>query len=405
MKERFKMIKLIFAFLWLFPSHAETIPFNEAVERLNSHKSLKAIRFQSKAIQEEARLKGSWGDPQFKIHTKNFPRDTLSFQQSPMTGIEFGLSQKLALTDKYGNREEAFQSLSRAYRFSAKDKKSKLTKALWEILILKRKLTEELFILNENKTWISKILKVSKRLYATGKLSQQALLDIQIRKSEIESEISNKKYELSQAGERLKYLIGSADISQKSIPWKLLELESKKLKDNKELSLKEELKAKQLQLKVAKLNYIPDLTLSLGYTKRFYGDGSGDFIGGSILFPLPFSKVKYSKHKKALQESRRAVENYEDYKNQKKRDISVLSQEIKKIISEIHILKQKTIKFARNSRQITSKSYGLGNSSYIELLQSELKLQEILMHKVQLEAKRDVQRVTLKYIKGESLNE
>tara|TARA_Y100000741_G_scaffold117884_1_gene88469 strand:+ start:86 stop:301 length:216 start_codon:yes stop_codon:yes gene_type:complete len=71
----------------------------------------------------------------------------------------------------------------------------------------------------------------------------------------------------------------------------------------------------------------------------------------------------------------------------------------------LSILKEKTIKFARNSREITAKSYGLGNSTYVELLQSELKLQKILMNKVMLEAKRDIKRATLKYVKGEPLNE
>ena len=83
----------------------------------------------------------------------------------------------------------------------------------------------------------------------------------------------------------------------------------------------------------------------------------------------------------------------------------VLNKEVKKLLNELNILEEKTIKFARNSREITSKSYGLGHSTYVELLQSELKLQKILMHKVMLEAKRDIKRATLKYVIGESLNE
>ena len=94
-----------------------------------------------------------------------------------------------------------------------------------------------------------------------------------------------------------------------------------------------------------------------------------------------------------------------EYKRKKNRDISVLSKEIDKLLGELEILNEKTIKFARNSREITAKSYGLGNSTYVELLQSELKLQKILMHKVMLEAKRDIKRATLKYVKGEPLNE
>ena len=58
-----------------------------------------------------------------------------------------------------------------------------------------------------------------------------------------------------------------------------------------------------------------------------------------------------------------------------------------------------------NSRTITSKSYGLGDSSYIELLQSEIKLQNILLRKINLIAHRDMKKVSYRYIRGEKLNE
>ncbi len=399
------MMKYLIVLFFITSVEVNAITFEKAIIVLSTHESVDSVNFKSKALSEEAEFKGSWGDPKFKIAAKNFPKDSLKDDQTPMTGIEFSVSQKIALTTKYGNIEDAFKSLSNAYQFEADDKKEALTKAFWEILIFKRKVSEELGILRENKTWISKILKVSKRLYSTGKTSQQALLDIQIRKSEIESELNNKKYELSQIDDRLKYLIGTSDVEETSIPWKSLKTSSDKLKDNKELSLKEKLKAKDLALTASKQNYVPDLTVSLGYTKRSNIDGNGDFVGAAISFPLPFSGEKYSKHGQAVQEKYMAVKNFENYKRQKNRDISVLNKEIDKLLGELSILKDKTIKFARNSREITSKSYGLGNSTYVELLQSELKLQKILMHKVMLEAKRDIKRATLKYVKGESLNE
>ena len=77
-----------------------------------------------------------------------------------------------------------------------------------------------------------------------------------------------------------------------------------------------------------------------------------------------------------------AEKNYKNYQRSKSRDVSILEREIQKIKSELSILVNKTIKFASNSRAITSKSYALGNSSYVELLQSEFKLQRILMQKV-----------------------
>ncbi|MEE3078943.1 MAG: TolC family protein [Bdellovibrionota bacterium] len=387
----------------LFTLNVFCMTFNEAINILEKHESIDSIKYKSKALGEQADLKGSWGDPMFKIAAKNFPKDSLERDQTPMTGIEFGLSQKISLTTKYGAIANAFDSLSKAYEYEADDKKQALTKGLWDILIFKRKITEELDILKENDAWISKILKVSKRLYSTGKTSQQALLDIQIRKSEIERELINKNYELESLDDRLHYLIGTSNIETNSIPWTVLNEVSKNVNDNRELSLKEKLKAKDFSLSASKLNYIPDVTVSVGYTKRSDIDGNGDFLGASLSFPLPFSGEKYSKHAQAVNEKVEAVKRYENYKKEKKRDIAILQKDIRMLLSELDIINKKTIKFAMNSREITAKSYGLGNSSYVELLQSELKLQKILMHKVMLEATRDIKRATLKYVKGEPL--
>ena len=400
-------MRLLLLILFSFSAHALT--FNEALVALQKHESIEAVMLKSKATSEEADLKGSWGDPKIKIAAKNYPNDSFRRDQSPMTGIEFGVSQKISLTTKYGNIEDAFESLAKSFKYQAEDRKEGLLKGFWEILILKRKIEEELKILNENLAWISKILKVSKKLYANGKTSQQAILDIQIRKSEIESQISNKNFELSQLGDKINYLIGSSFIDSSSVPWKVLHErpvnKTKTIADNRELSLKEKINAKEFSLTAAKQNYIPDMTVSLGITKRSNIDGNGDFVGASVSFPIPFSGEKYSKHGKAVQEKYIAVKNYENYKRSKIRNISVLKKEIAKIKNEIKILNTKTIEFATNSRSITSKSYGLGNSSYIELLQSELKLQKILMQKVMLEAFRDMKVINLKYVLGEQLNE
>lgn len=401
----YKTIKVLAVSILLLAVNLKAITFEEALLMLQKHESVESAMFKYKASSEEAKLKGSWGDPNFKIAAKNFPVDTLSYAQTPMTGVEFGISQKVPLTSKYGKIKHAFDALAEAYHYEAKDRKENLTKAFWEILILKRRLSEELSILNDNSTWVEKILKVSKRLYATGKVSQQAILEIQIRKAEIERDISNKGYDLSQIDDKLIYLIGDNQVEERSIPWASLEKDTSKQVDYKELGLQEKLNAKEYNLNASRLNQIPDMTFSLGYTQRSDIDGHGDFISAAITFPIPISDERDSKYTMAMQEKFQALSHYENYKQVKNREIALLSKEIQKLISEIEILDNKIIKFAMNARHITSKSYGIGNATYIELLQSELKLQNILIHKVRLEAKRDMKRVALKYIKGEPLHD
>lgn len=401
----YRTIKLFTASILLLTLNVNATTFTEALSILHKHESVESALFKHKAQSEQARLKGSWGDPTFKIAAKNFPVDTLSFEQTPMTGVEFGLSQKIPLTSKYEKIKNAFDALSKAYRYEAKDKKKNLTKAFWDILILERKISGELSILNDESLWIEQILKVSNRLYTTGKVSQQAILEIQIRKAEVERDISNKNYELSQIADRLFYLIGDTHIEKQSIPWGSLKESTNERVDYRELGLQEKLNAKEHSLNASRLNQTPDMTVSLGYTKRSDIDRHGDFISAAISFPLPISDQRDSQYGMAMQEKFQALRHYEDYKRAKNREIALVSKEIQKLISEIEILDNKIIKFAMNSRYITSKSYGIGNATYIELLQSELKLQNILMHKVELEAKRDMKRVALKYIKGEPLHD
>ncbi len=401
----YKILRVLTASLFLLTVNIKAITFEEALLTLQKHESVESALFKHRASSEEAKLKGSWGDPNFKIAAKNFPVETLSFDQTPMTGVEFGISQKIPLTSKYAKVKSAFDALSEAYRYEAKDKKRNLTRAFWEILILKRKISQELSVLNDESIWVEQILKVSNRLYATGKLSQQAILEVQIRKAEIERDISNKRYELSQIDDRLVYLIGDTQIEESSIPWMSLETDALETVDYRELGLQEKLNAKEYSLNASQLNQIPDITVSLGYTKRSDVDKHGDFVSAAITFPVPISDKRHSKYGMALQEKFQALRHYEDYKRSKSRDIALVSKEIQKFISEIEILERKIIKFAMNSRYITSKSYGIGNATYIELLQSELKLQNILIHKIALEAKRDTKRVLLKYIKGEPLDD
>ncbi len=401
----YRTITLFTASILLLTLNVNATTFTEALSILHKHESVESALFKHKAQSEQARLKGSWGDPTFKIAAKNFPVDTLSFEQTPMTGVEFGLSQKIPLTSKYEKIKNAFDALSKAYRYEAKDKKKNLTKAFWDILILERKISGELSILNDESLWIEQILKVSNRLYTTGKVSQQAILEIQIRKAEVERDISNKNYELSQIADRLFYLIGDTHIEKQSIPWGSLKESTNERVDYRELGLQEKLNAKEHSLNASRLNQTPDMTVSLGYTKRSDIDRHGDFISAAISFSLPISDQRDSQYGMAMQEKFQALRHYEDYKRAKNREIALVSKEIQKLISEIEILDNKIIKFAMNSRYITSKSYGIGNATYIELLQSELKLQNILMHKVELEAKRDMKRVALKYIKGEPLHD
>lgn len=371
-----------------------------------SHDAAISISEKAHAIKEEGGVRGSWGDPKFKIMAKNFPKSSLEDDQTPMTGIEFGISQKIALTTKYGNIKDAFRSMGEAKEFESKDKVREIIRSFWVTLADQRRLKEELKIFKENLQWFSKILRVSKKRYTNGKISQQALLDIQIRKSEIEADLSNIKFELKESLENLSYILGIEGVlDQETIPWKLAEENDSKKIDLKELAFKSNLKSKEYILKAKKQSFVPDITFSFGYTKRSNIDNQGDFVSGAIAFPLPFSGDKYSGYDGAVHEKTSASRSLRDYQRKRDSEKRRLIHVVSKIKRELTILNTKTIKFAENSREVTSKSYTQGRSSYIELLQSELKLQSLLLKRSKLNSNLAKKQILKKYITGEKLYE
>lgn len=102
-----KKIKIISMILGLVTTlrvlNVEGISFQQALKKLEQHESIKALRYQSQQVGERAFLKGTWGEPRGRMMAKNFSQKTLKRDQTSMTGIEFGLSQKTPLTTKYGN--------------------------------------------------------------------------------------------------------------------------------------------------------------------------------------------------------------------------------------------------------------------------------------------------------------
>lgn len=379
--------------------------FDDAVKILKTHASVDSFKNQSSSFKAQARMESSWGDPMLMIAARNFPKDSLKKDESPMTAIEFGISQKIPLTNKNSNVEDAFLSMAKAKEYESANKYQELLRTFWEILIEDKKNNDQLSILKENLNWVESIVKASQKLYSNGTISQQALLEIQIRKSEIEALISNKEYEHQELMARVNYFFGMQDdtLSLKSIPWKILEITNSKSIDLKELSIESVLESRESMLMAKKKSYIPDLTFSLSYMKRANIDKKGDFVSASISFPIPTSSKQYAANDQAVSEKMTAKSTLLNYQLQKESDLKRFKIEKKKIMSELKILTEKAIKFAQNSRNITAKSYANGGATYFELLQAELKLQELLIKQSELGAKLLKIQIMIKFINGEKL--
>lgn len=396
-----KQLVILIAFLEL---SAWGISFNDAVKIIKKHEQVQIKELESNVALNQASDMGSWGDPVFKVSAKNYPADNIRDDLTPMTGLEFSISQKIALSNKYGLRKESYKLKEQSIKQEKEYREQYLVASFWSLLIERNKLYNDLKIYKENFDWISKMLSVTKKLYSNGVASQQALLEIQVRKSELDSSLKSAQYDIEALNDQMSYLVGKSNTKIEMIPWTILEKETSAI-DHMEESMKLMADSSQASYRSSRLNLIPDVTFSLGYTKRSDIDDNGDFVSASIAIPLPISSKKYAGKRTALSQKAKSDVALINYRKNKDSMVNSLKTKVKKLKNELLILNSQSIKYAENSRVITSKSYGLGEATYIELLQSEIKLQSLKLKSNMITSMYRKTNVKLKLMRGEYLHE
>ena len=367
------------------------LTFNEVVERLANHPAVAALDSQASAQLAASQRLASWGDPMLKVVNKNF------------VNIELGVSQTLPLTSKYRLFGKVGKSLQQKASHNADHRKRLLVKQLWQLVITMRELTASRAILEENREWLVKALRISRQLYANAKVEQRAVLALQIRQSELDSQLSSNHRTLQEQLAGLSYLVSTQVMSVvTAVPWSILTTNNPS-NDPQEQALVAQLQAKTASAKAQKAARLGDLTVSASYLHNIEMSQSTIMLGVAI--PLPLSAKTSAAYQESLHEQQRAELLLANYRQNKASELLRYQQQIKRLASELTILTKTTVPLATDAKRLAFISYKLAKASYHELLQSELKLQALLLRQAALQAKLAQVQLEYKFRNGEQLND
>ncbi len=303
-----------------------------------------------------------------------------------MSGIVLGIAQKIPLGARASKKEDAFKQRAKQYHYQTEYNSQKLLANFWSKLIEHKRETEDISFLKENVAWLKSMVQVSKKLYSNGKITQQALLDIQIRLQQVQSSIAQKQGMIDSINAAIAYTVGKeVNVSIKNIPWE--KVKSVKTHDDPmKASFKAAVLAAELDQASSKWAMLPDVTVAFSYTKRSNIDGRGDFVGVNFSMPLPFGTTRSSQEAVAANQWVAAKSSLKDYNQTKTTSLYSLTKVASALEQQLALTK-KSLSFARTAKEVSSKSYRIGGVSYFDLLQSELRLQEIELKANELEAK------------------
>lgn len=381
-----KRMNIIVFGLIFYTTGIFAITFEQAQKRVLEHDTLSQTNLKAQAMEHKAKVAGAWGDPMLSVSALNLPVDRgLRRDLSPMTGVMFGLSQKIPLGARLSNKEGAGLARARSAHFQSEYEEQRLLAEFWMVLVNLKRHGNDLVFLRENASWLSAMVQVSKRLYANGKISQQALLDIQIRHNQVKSQIKEKEALVEEFKQRQTFLIGEAKIlSDESIPWSFLHKQNDR-QDLKEQTLDAAVQAASMELKAMRWARLPEMTVGVNYVKRNELDRLGDFVGVSVSIPLPIGTTRSSGQEDAALQWMAAQAQLRSYQKERTTTLATFDENITSLAERLKLIEQ-SLDFAKTAREVTSKSYRLGALSYFDLLQSELRLQEMQLKLNELKA-------------------
>ncbi|MCB9061913.1 MAG: TolC family protein [Halobacteriovoraceae bacterium] len=403
-----KFFWFIFVTWIIIQKFTYAISFEETLNIIETNDLVQSSIEKGKMLSEESISLSSWGDPKFSVAAINYPKDSLDSNKSMMTGIKFSLAQTIPLSNKNTDIFRAAQEKSSSQKAQAKQLIRKYAKEIWSLAIEKQKYIKIEKILKENLSWISDNLKITNRLYSTGKVPQSAVLNMQMRKSELNSKINNNQFSQNSLDLELTTILNSKStvkLDLKSIPWDYLDswMNSKSEFDFNEIVLKHELESSRLKLHSKNKNLIPDITLGVAYIKRNDLDKNGDFVEAGITIPLPISSTRYANKRSAIHENIAQEKIYKNYTQTRPLILSKIKNDILDLEDQISILHQQTLQYAKSARDIIAKSYARGGDDFSELLRSELQYQNLLMNEVNLITNIQQKKINYLFINGDHL--
>ena len=368
------------------------LTLDNAVEvALEGNPGLAAMQARAKALATVPSQVGTLPDPMLSLNALNFPTDTFSRSQEPMTQIQIGIGLTLPFPGKLGLREQMADSQAQAAVHDVAEQRLILMRGVrttwWNLAYLDRALS----IVQRNQALLRQLNKIAESKYRTGQGMQSDVLLAQVELSKLlEMEISLRASRRSQAA-TLNTLLGRNASTETVIPdHEIGELppvpDSETLNElaqkNRPLldASRNMLEAARANTRLAEKEYYSDLKLGTAYGFRSGNnpDGSAraDMASVTLNFNLPI--FAGSRQGKAV-DQRHAEMQKEEYGLQ---DAAIrVSAEIEQAIADYRAAREQASLFKTGiipqANQTTSAmraAYQVNKVDFLNLVRAQITL-------------------------------
>lgn len=276
------------------------LSLDEAVdEAIASNPEVQASRFRVEAARARIPQAAALEDPTIGFQASNLPISSFDFNDTPMSGKDFSLHQKIPFPGKLRYQKRAEQSATAAQGALRDETENRLryqvTQAFFELF----RIDQDTMVTRKNRALLSNLAKVAEARYETIKGSGPDVFRAQVLESQIENTLLDLKQERQSMEVRFNTLLNRPagtpvvlryDFARTPRPPRLPD--DARLKDRPLLqAYQHKINEAEQRVRRARREYWPDFDVGLSYRQRDFVAGDmtpgTDFFSGSLSINVP----------------------------------------------------------------------------------------------------------------------
>lgn len=391
----------------------QTLTIERAVQTaLERDALINVYQSQSDAYREQAIEEDTLPDPKVKFGFLNFPTDTFSRNQEPMTQVKLGVQQMFPRGNSLEVKSQRAMSMSMAEQAKTENQRRKITQEVretWLELFYWLKAKE---VVTKNRNLFSKLVSVTKQQYAAGRQKQQDVIRSELelgmlddRELKIETKLEVTRAKLAKyIGDdflmsKLTSILPQFNITQNNASW---------IENHPMINMEDAMvRAKEKNVDLAKQSYKPSWMLDLSYGQREDDGATGksrpDFVTAMVVFDLPLFTA--DKQDKKVAASKYRLNSALNAREERKRNLSRmwesnLSKE-NRLSQRIKKYKDLLIPKAIENTKAALYSYQSGRGEFTSLMRAQIIELETQLRALRLNVDHKKTQAQLLYFVGE----
>jgi len=297
--KKLKTVLLVVVGLFAAPTMAEELSLAEAEGiALQADPMLNLIDANAQALDEAAIADGQLPDPKLKFSLFNFPTDTFSRTQEPITQLRFGLQQTIPRGDTLALKSKRTSSRASSVRAKNSDEELKLRRDVRKYWFETWYWAKAEQIVKKDIELFKQLVDITESQYAAGKQNQQDVLRAELEKGLLDDRLTHIQQQQEAARAELSKWLGAESLRR--LPSSLPTLPALPTRAEFEALLvnhpslkifRSKIDMNRHSVSIAREAYKPAYTLGVDYGARGGNNPDGseraDFIAATVVIDLP----------------------------------------------------------------------------------------------------------------------